>query len=256
MSDFFATPWTVAHQAPLSMGFPRQEYWSRLPFPFPGDLPSPRIKPSSPALQADSLPLSYLGSQRMLIRMDLMFSSVLWIISVSNHSSSSLGSSLSHCLCLSNVWWSSVVQSFLWIMHKVDECIELEWVSSASLSCLCPAWKRRRSSISLFMPTYSKLLLSIGKIRSILFIREHDCLCFPPDICHGVCVPSGPAPNLQHSVGPSFTFLREQLLTQSLVMSPSATYCSMWERKKGGMLYNRFFFFFFHRRVCNFIFLP
>ena len=39
MSDSFVTPWTVAHQAPLSMGFPRQEYWSGLPFPSPGDLP-------------------------------------------------------------------------------------------------------------------------------------------------------------------------------------------------------------------------
>ena len=46
----------VARQAPLSMGFPRQEYWSGLPFPFPGDLPNPRIELGSPALQADSLP--------------------------------------------------------------------------------------------------------------------------------------------------------------------------------------------------------
>ena len=51
----FATPWTVAHQAPLSMGFSRQEYWSGLPFPSPGDLPNPGIKPRSPALQADAL---------------------------------------------------------------------------------------------------------------------------------------------------------------------------------------------------------
>ena len=46
---------TVAHQAALSMGFPRQEYWSELPFPSPGDLPDPGIEPGSPALQADSL---------------------------------------------------------------------------------------------------------------------------------------------------------------------------------------------------------
>ena len=45
----------IAHQAPLSMGFSRQEYWSGLPFPSPGDLPNPGIKPGSPALQADSL---------------------------------------------------------------------------------------------------------------------------------------------------------------------------------------------------------
>ena len=61
-----ATLWTVAHQAPLSMGFSRQEYWSWLPCPPPGDLPNPGIEPiASPvssALQADSLPLSHLGS--------------------------------------------------------------------------------------------------------------------------------------------------------------------------------------------------
>ena len=55
-----ATPWTVAHQAPLSVGFPRQEYWSGLPLPSLGDL-DPGIEPESPAL-ADSLPLSHLGS--------------------------------------------------------------------------------------------------------------------------------------------------------------------------------------------------
>ena len=47
----FANLWTVAHQASLSMGFSRQECWSGLPFPFPGDLPDPQIKPVSPALQ-------------------------------------------------------------------------------------------------------------------------------------------------------------------------------------------------------------
>ena len=51
----FVNPWTVAHQAPLSMGFPRQEYWSGLPFPSPGNLPDPGIELRSPALQADSL---------------------------------------------------------------------------------------------------------------------------------------------------------------------------------------------------------
>ena len=50
-------PWTVPCQASLSMGFPRQEYWNGLPFPSPGDLPDPRIKPASPAWQVDSLPL-------------------------------------------------------------------------------------------------------------------------------------------------------------------------------------------------------
>ena len=52
----FATPWTVAYKAPLSMEFSRQEYWSGLPFPYPGDLPEPGIEPRSPSLQADTLP--------------------------------------------------------------------------------------------------------------------------------------------------------------------------------------------------------
>ena len=54
--QLFVTPWSVADQASLSMGFPRQEHWSGLIFPFPGDLPDPGSEPGSPALQADSLP--------------------------------------------------------------------------------------------------------------------------------------------------------------------------------------------------------
>ena len=54
--QLFVMPWTAIHQAPLSMGFSRQEYWIGLPFPPPGDLPDPGIEPGSPALQADSLP--------------------------------------------------------------------------------------------------------------------------------------------------------------------------------------------------------
>ena len=52
----FVTPWTVACQAPLSVGFSRHEYWSGLPFPSPGDLPNPGIEAGSPPLQADTLP--------------------------------------------------------------------------------------------------------------------------------------------------------------------------------------------------------
>ena len=61
--QFFATPWTVDHQAPLPMEFSRKEYWSGLPFPPPGDLPNPEMEPTltfaTSALQEDSLPLSY-----------------------------------------------------------------------------------------------------------------------------------------------------------------------------------------------------
>ena len=65
MFDSLATPWTTARQAPLSMGFPRQEYWIGLPFPSPGDLPDPGVEPGSPALKADCLPSELLGKQIM-----------------------------------------------------------------------------------------------------------------------------------------------------------------------------------------------
>jgi len=58
-----ATPLTAPCQAPLSVGFPRQEYWTELPFPSPGDLPDPGTEPMSPALQVDSLLLSHQGSR-------------------------------------------------------------------------------------------------------------------------------------------------------------------------------------------------
>ena len=63
----FVTPWTVTHQAPPSMGFSRQEYWSGLPFPSPGDLPNPGIKSRSPALQADALTSEAPGKSGVLI---------------------------------------------------------------------------------------------------------------------------------------------------------------------------------------------
>ena len=62
----FVTPWTVDRQPPLSTGIPRQEYWSGLPFPTPGDLPGPGIEPLLPRplhWQEDSLALSHLGSR-------------------------------------------------------------------------------------------------------------------------------------------------------------------------------------------------
>ena len=62
LSDSFTTPWTVTRQAPLSKGFSRQEYWSRLPFPTPGDLPNPGIKLHLLHWQVDSLPLSHQGN--------------------------------------------------------------------------------------------------------------------------------------------------------------------------------------------------
>ena len=62
----FAIPWTVAYQAPPSMGFSRQEYWSGLPFLSPGDLPNPGMEPGSPTFQADALPSEPPGKLRGL----------------------------------------------------------------------------------------------------------------------------------------------------------------------------------------------
>ena len=64
--QLFSTLWSVAHQAPPSMGFSRQEYWRGLPFPSPGDLPDPGIKPGSPALQTDALPSEPPGKHTIL----------------------------------------------------------------------------------------------------------------------------------------------------------------------------------------------
>ena len=70
LCQILCTPWTVAHQAPLSMGFSRQEYYSRLSCPPPGDLANPGIEPASPvtpALQADSLLLSHWGNSKYVL---------------------------------------------------------------------------------------------------------------------------------------------------------------------------------------------
>ena len=66
VSNSLQIPWTVARQTPLFMGFSRQEYWSGLPFPSPGDLPDSGTKPGSPELQADSLPLESPGKPHII----------------------------------------------------------------------------------------------------------------------------------------------------------------------------------------------
>ena len=63
--QLFGIPWTIAYQAPQSMEFSRQEYWSGWPFPSPGDLPNPGIEPGFPALQADALPSEPPGTPRL-----------------------------------------------------------------------------------------------------------------------------------------------------------------------------------------------
>ena len=74
----FATPWTVAYQDPRSMGFSRQEYWSGLPFPSPGDLPDPGIEPGSSALQADASPSEPPGKSAHTIVTEYQHSAFFW----------------------------------------------------------------------------------------------------------------------------------------------------------------------------------
>ena len=93
MSNSFVTPWAIAHQAPLSMGFPRQEYWSALPFPSPGDLPGPGIKSVSPAFRVALClteppgnfvlqSLSYFTIDFFFFCFNLMFLSLFWSFSI------------------------------------------------------------------------------------------------------------------------------------------------------------------------------
>ena len=76
----FAAPWTVVYQAPPSMGFSRQEYWSGLPFPSPADLPYSRIKPGSPAFQADALTSESPGKPKNCKNMYLLYFYISMII--------------------------------------------------------------------------------------------------------------------------------------------------------------------------------
>ena len=85
MLNSFATPWTVAHQAPLSRGFLRQEYQSGLPFPPPGDLPNPGIEPESHALQASSLLLSHQGSLLVTLKIHIFFHQYFIILFFETH---------------------------------------------------------------------------------------------------------------------------------------------------------------------------
>ena len=97
--QLFVIPWTVAHQDSLSMGFPRQEYWSGLPFPSLGDLPDSGIKPRSPSLKTDSLLSEPPGSRGKSRVSGSYFSGLralnsIWLVAVSCSWSAVLASSL------------------------------------------------------------------------------------------------------------------------------------------------------------------
>ena len=117
------TPWTIAHQAPLSMGFSRQEYWSSLPFPYSGRLPNPGIKHGSPALQVDSLLLSHLGSPLFWLKSNKIRVLVNLLILFSLLQCRKIHAELESLLKNANMW----VYNYLWNSNSVN------WLSQISL---------------------------------------------------------------------------------------------------------------------------
>ena len=133
------TPWTVAFQAPLSMGFSRQEYWSGLPFPLPGELPDPGIEPGSPALEANALTSEPPGKPLLLRLLLNRFSHVRLCAApetAAHQAPLSLGlSRQEHCLKSSTNGDSTQCRA-----HK--RYINTRWTAPASN--LCILWARKR----------------------------------------------------------------------------------------------------------------
>ena len=109
------TPWTVAPQTPLYMGFPRQEYWSGLSFPSPGHLSHPGIKPATPALQVNSLLTESPGKPRLIVQMTPILHSICtWIIWLEILNSSGWNDSVFLCtLILSLTMWLTLANGIL-----------------------------------------------------------------------------------------------------------------------------------------------
>ena len=112
----FATPWTIAHQAPLSMGFSRQEYWNGLPFLSPGDLPNPGIEPRSPALQTGSFPSEPSRNPERFLRLSSIHFILFPLLCCSEVISTVLSSS---SLIESSTCYSSLVPSRVFLISVI-----------------------------------------------------------------------------------------------------------------------------------------
>ena len=133
MSDTFVAPWTVAHQALLSMEFPRQEYWSGLPFPSPGDLSDPGIGPRPPVLAGGSLPLSHQRSPTLTCswasssNTNLFYSKVLnascnllnTVLKVKDRVIVWVGNGCKYIGCLPSKSWCSLVAMVLLLLPSI-----------------------------------------------------------------------------------------------------------------------------------------
>ena len=135
----FVTPWTVAYQAPPSMGFPKQEYWSGLPFSSPGDLPSQGIEPGSPALQAHALPSEPPGKSILMPHPGIKLRSLAVKAQSPNHwtSSSCCYSVIQSCPTLCNPMDCSM-PGFPVLDHLLELAqTQVRWVGDAiQPSCL------------------------------------------------------------------------------------------------------------------------
>ena len=137
--QIFVTPWTVAYQAPLSMGFSRQEYWSGVPFPSSRDLPNPGIKPRSPALQTDTVPSEPLRKPPLIkgnCKPGSSWREVSWIedfYSISCHPHihplitirSELGLRLSHNNTVFEAWVPHFIQN--WVIKISQLSLLVSW---------------------------------------------------------------------------------------------------------------------------------
>ena len=140
---FFATLWTVVHQAPLSMGFSRQECWSGLPFPPPGDLPQPGIELCLLHWQADSLPLSHLGIP--LVSGEAVISTVYFLRGWGRWG----GGCARRLLCVERKMWSNEkAQSWAEKDYKIRDGIHVKAITScigrqgAGSASALPQWVR------------------------------------------------------------------------------------------------------------------
>ena len=153
----FVTPWTVAYQAPPSMGFSRRECWSGLPFPSPGDLPDSGVEPGSPTLQADTLPSEPPGKPQPYttgVHFTIWYCIILgWPNHSFGFSHKLLPNTLLACLVLNHVWlfatpWTVAGQPPPFL-------IRTSWmISSADIQMNC-----------IISPTFShtRRLLSVSK---------------------------------------------------------------------------------------------
>ena len=124
--QLFATPWTVAYQASQSMEFPRQEYWSGLPFPSAGDLPDPEIEPRSPTLQADALPSEPPGKPVYVCGMYVC----IFTLEPGIEPSSPMSPALADEFFTTNTTW----EANTYISHKIYHLNHLKLCASVALS--------------------------------------------------------------------------------------------------------------------------